>query len=220
MHNRNFIINMVINGEKTPAFSASTLTLPVTQVDNSSRIIEHTRRYYSRNRADIEREISESIQPPANLAPKQPQSQTLAKKWPVDAGARPAVIAQPRPATTPATSATSQQPATAPQTAQTTPQQGSAPTNAPAVEPRYDEDGNIIIKKKRTRTRKRKPASARPADDGSLPPVVATPQRQPDSAQRPQSDQQQTRPVQSPSQQATPQPATSPATDSTELRLR
>lgn len=63
MHNRNFVINMVIGGEKVPAFSAKTLELPPAQADNTSRIIEHTRRHYSRERADIEREISAVIQP-------------------------------------------------------------------------------------------------------------------------------------------------------------
>lgn len=67
MHNRHFIINMVINGEKAPAFSATTLTLPEAQIDNTGRIIEHTRLNYSRHRADIEREIDEAIQPPAQL---------------------------------------------------------------------------------------------------------------------------------------------------------
>ena len=69
MHNRNFVINMVINGEKTPAFSGRTLTLPPYQTDNTPQIIEHTRRYYSRERADVEQEIRELIQP------SQPQQQ-------------------------------------------------------------------------------------------------------------------------------------------------
>ncbi len=63
MHNRNFIINMVIRGEKSPAFNATTLTLPEPQLDNTGRIIENTRRNYSRNRADVEKEISEAIKP-------------------------------------------------------------------------------------------------------------------------------------------------------------
>jgi hypothetical protein len=58
MHNRHFIVNMVINGEKAPAFSATTLTLPPQQSDNTSAIIENTRRVYSRNRAEVEQEIS------------------------------------------------------------------------------------------------------------------------------------------------------------------
>lgn len=72
MHNRNFVINMVIKGEKSPAFSARTLQLPPVQADNSSAIIEHTRQTYSRRREDIEREISEAIQPPENLVRKGP----------------------------------------------------------------------------------------------------------------------------------------------------
>jgi hypothetical protein len=92
MHNRHFIINMVINGEKAPAFSATTLTLPPEQIDNSALIIENTRRLYSRNRSEIEQEISEAIKVPQNLQPKaqqqQPQSQAQAKQWPIEAGAK------------------------------------------------------------------------------------------------------------------------------------
>jgi len=84
MHNRNFVINMVINGEKSPAFNATTLNLPPPQTDNTGRIIEYTRRNYSRNRSDIEKEITEAIRPPENLQ-KRPVSQTMAKKWPVGA---------------------------------------------------------------------------------------------------------------------------------------
>lgn len=58
MHNRNFVINMVINGEKTPAFSAKTLNLPLPQDDNTGRIIEHTRLGYSHDRAEVETEIA------------------------------------------------------------------------------------------------------------------------------------------------------------------
>jgi len=89
MHNRNFVINMVINGEKAPAFSARTLELPPEQIDNTGRIIEHTRRIYSRPRAEVEEEISAAIRPPESLQarPQQPQSATQAKTWPVDTGA-------------------------------------------------------------------------------------------------------------------------------------
>ncbi len=103
MHNRHFIINMVINGEKAPAFSATTLQLPPVQIDNTGRIIENTRRNYSRARSEVEEEISVAIRPPENLQPtqpkqqnapqqqqqqpQQPQSAALAKNWPLDAGA-------------------------------------------------------------------------------------------------------------------------------------
>lgn len=89
MHNRSFIINMVINGEKAPAFSATTLTLPPEQIDNTGRIIENTRRLYSRSRAEIEKEIEDAIKPPQNLKPAtQPQSTSQQKQWPIDAGAK------------------------------------------------------------------------------------------------------------------------------------
>ena len=73
MHNRNFVINMVIGGEKTPAFSARTLELPPSQADNTPHIIEHSRRMYSRSREDVEREIAAVIMPPRQQ--KQPSSQ-------------------------------------------------------------------------------------------------------------------------------------------------
>lgn len=90
MHNRHFIINMVIGGEKAPAFSATTLTLPTEQIDNTGRIIENTRRNYSRDRSEVEQEISNAIQPLGMQSQQQPapQSITQAKVWPVDAGAK------------------------------------------------------------------------------------------------------------------------------------
>ncbi len=81
MHNRNFVINMVIGGEKTPAFSARSLELPPVQTDNTSRIIEHTRRHYGRERASIEQMISDTIQTPVMAQPKTNQ-QTPAKTPP------------------------------------------------------------------------------------------------------------------------------------------
>lgn len=89
MHNRHFIINMVINGEKVPAFSATTLTLPPMQQDNTGRIIEHTRHTYSVERAEIEKDIATRIQPPEHLKKPQPtpQSKTQAAQWPVPASA-------------------------------------------------------------------------------------------------------------------------------------
>lgn len=193
MHNRNFIINMVIKGEKSPAFSASTLTLPIAQTDNSSRIIEQTRRQYSRSRADIEREISDSIQPPEQFAQKpKPQSQTMAKKWPIDAGAQAA-------RTTPTAPAPRNTPPTIVEDSRQSQQSPQRPVAAPALNP----DGTP--KKKRTRTRKRKPASQ--TGEG-LPPVVV-PNR--------------TQPTRQPTPAATPasQPiAPKPSIDGTELRLR
>ncbi|MGK2896461.1 MAG: type IV secretory system conjugative DNA transfer family protein, partial [Candidatus Saccharimonadales bacterium] len=85
MHNRNFIINMVIGGEKTPAFSARTLNLPPPQIDNTGRIIEHTRLHYSRDRADVEAEISAAITPEQPKQTQVPQSPAVAMQWPINA---------------------------------------------------------------------------------------------------------------------------------------
>jgi hypothetical protein len=85
MHNRNFVINMVIGGEKTPAFSARTLNLPPAQTDNTAYIINHTRTLYSRDRADVEAEISALMMSGSNKPAPQPQSQTQAAQWPINA---------------------------------------------------------------------------------------------------------------------------------------
>lgn len=162
MHNRNFIINMVINGEKSPAFSATTLTIPPPQTDNTSLIIENTRRLYSRNRADVEQEISENIQPPQYLRTKKPpNSNTLAKQWPINAqsqvvtpstGISPMPEEQGRSEQVPAATATSYS-------------TESSPTSIP--------------KKRRTRSRKRKPAHNDNDNTILPPPVTPTTTEQP-----------------------------------------
>ncbi len=90
MHNRHFVISMVIQGEKIPAFSATTLMLPTAQVDYTSHIIENTRRNYASDRHSVEEAIKGLIAPPQHLQPKQqpPQSQAQAKQWPVSPGAQ------------------------------------------------------------------------------------------------------------------------------------
>lgn len=89
MHNRNFVISMVINGEKAPAFSATTLTLPPQQSDNTELIINNTRRQYSRRREDVEQEIESRVKvatpnapaarKPAPVAPRPRPVETEAK---------------------------------------------------------------------------------------------------------------------------------------------
>lgn len=155
MHNRNFIINMVIDGEKSPAFSARTLQLPPAQTDNTSHIIEHTRAKYSRPRAEIENEIFERVKPPEKLQPKPkqpksqtPQSNTLGKNWPIDAGAKPAAQSTmvDKPAHTPAPKPSDAEPK------KDTPRKPDEPTAS-----------NDVDKKKRTRSRRRK----KPAQDAT-----------------------------------------------------
>ena len=107
MHNRNFIINMVIGGEKVPAFSAKTLELPPTQADNTSLIIENSRRMYSRNRSEVEQAISAVIMPPQRPATPQaqhkptlqPAQKTGDIKQPANASQTPAVPTTPGSAT-------------------------------------------------------------------------------------------------------------------------
>lgn len=82
MHNRNFVINMVIGGEKAPAFSARTLELPPPQADNTSRIIENSRRHYSRSRSEIERMIAETMKPNQPEKPKPKPAQPAKQQQP------------------------------------------------------------------------------------------------------------------------------------------
>lgn len=211
MHNRNFVINMVIGGEKTPAFSARTLQLPPPQIDNSQHIIDNTRMNYSRSREDVEREISDAIQPPENLQKKKPapQSASQAKQWPIDAANTPVQPSQPNKprivVDTPAGEAALQQPArdaqpVVSQQGSGSQQQATAP-HQPAQQnphpsnqqpPALNPDGTPV-KKKRTRSRKRKSSSAAGAqsdnDNQSSPQQGSGGQQQP----REQQQRQQTR---------------------------
>ena len=170
MHNRNFIINMVIKGEKSPAFSASTLTLPPMQNDNSSIIIENTRRNYSRSRADVEQEIDAAIQPPQHLqSKKQPQSAAQAKQWPINAHTQTVtpnkivfktdpskLVANSGASTNNSETAAAKTPSTRP-TTEPEKVAGSNPGDATATA--------APERKKRTRTRKRKPAAGTPSGE-------------------------------------------------------
>ncbi len=62
MNNRHFVISMIVNGEKTPAFSATTLALPTTPQDNFDQIVESSRRLYARDRSEVEEEIRAAIE--------------------------------------------------------------------------------------------------------------------------------------------------------------
>lgn len=62
MNNRHFVISMIINGEKAPAFSATTLSLPTTPQDNFDKIVESSRQGFSRPRAEVEDEIRQTIE--------------------------------------------------------------------------------------------------------------------------------------------------------------
>jgi hypothetical protein len=62
MNNRHFVISMLINGQKTPAFSATTLQIPKSLNDYTSHIIENSRRQFARPRLEVEDEIRRVIE--------------------------------------------------------------------------------------------------------------------------------------------------------------
>ena len=62
MNNRHFVISMIINGEKAPAFSATTLNIPQAPTDNLNAIIANSRNLFSRARAEVEAEIRATIE--------------------------------------------------------------------------------------------------------------------------------------------------------------
>jgi hypothetical protein len=226
MHNRNFIINMVIKGEKSPAFSASTLTLPPTQTDNSSTIIENKRRNYSRSRADVEQQIDEAIQPPQNLQSKKPpQSATQAKQWPINAQTQTVTpnrivfktdSPKPAPTSSAAPAVTSTKPA-APSTPNPAQDKGSAEGDATPVAPE---------KKKRTRTRKRKPAANPTSQEAGERPTsnASTADRRPQQASRDAEKPAAVSPtpeaIRIPHHTPAPKATPKPAHDETIIRLR
>ena len=62
LNNRHFVISMIIDGEKVPAFSATTLSIPKSPNDNFDTIIAHSRSKYARARDVVEAEIRETIE--------------------------------------------------------------------------------------------------------------------------------------------------------------
>jgi hypothetical protein len=206
MHNRNFIINMVIKGEKSPAFSASTLTLPPPQIDNTGRIVENTRRLYSRSRADIEAEISNSMQQQTAGATPPPKSNTLGRQWPINAQSQTVTPSRPAPRSAAPQTPSSPRP-TAIATTALAGEGGRPATPTPAAAPGIDP--SAPPKRKRTRSRKKKTST-----DGELPPVANN---------RPAPVENREERSSEPRPDPTPKPAQAPAktaSDPTELRLR
>ena len=62
LNNRHFVISMIINGEKTPAFSATTLSIPKPPNDLMPRIVKYSRMTYARTREEVENEIRANIE--------------------------------------------------------------------------------------------------------------------------------------------------------------
>lgn len=82
MHNRHFIISMVIRGEKSTAFSATTLTIPKPQTDFISQIVANSRQAYARPRDEVEQITS----PPAQAPVPQAKENNWPKKPPAGQG--------------------------------------------------------------------------------------------------------------------------------------
>ncbi|MCL2280867.1 type IV secretion system DNA-binding domain-containing protein [Candidatus Saccharibacteria bacterium] len=65
MSNRAFICSMIIQGEKTPAFSGTTLKLPPAQVNYLPQVIENTRSCYARDHAAVGAKVTAAMIPPS-----------------------------------------------------------------------------------------------------------------------------------------------------------
>lgn len=195
MHNRHFVINMVINGEKAPSFSATTLTLPPIQSDNSTYIVENTRRWYSRTRADIEAEISFRLNPPQQA---QPQATTTPE--PAEEGK----------STTPPPAATTGKPAASP----SIPQATTAPeaTSPEAEKPKR--------KRSRSRSRKKKEAGEQEVKEATTPTTTAPESKPKPIPESPETKSASTPPKTSTQQTPPEQPTSSHTQDGTELKLR
>ena len=62
LNNRHFVVSMIINGEKTPAFSATTLSIPKPPNDLMPRIVKYSRMTYARSREEVENDIRANIE--------------------------------------------------------------------------------------------------------------------------------------------------------------
>lgn len=216
MHNRHFITSMVINGEKAPAFSATTLTLPPTQTDFSPQIIENTRRNFARPRMEIEAEIKSTIGPtPSTTAPTPAQnSQKLSQPVINQQKTQPSAptssnqpSARVQSATPVAPQETTTQPTTTPAAQQKNASQPPTPPAQPTTQqqtamPQGEGSGK---KRKRRRRNKSGGGGGQQVTPQPSPQVPASP-----SAPRPPASQPQT--------QATPQPSSN--SGETVIRLR
>lgn len=173
MRNRDFAISMIIKGEKVPAFSASTLSIPPTQTDFTQQIIENTRHMYGRPREEVESEIQTRMTRSAPQQPAQkqaPQSQAQQKQWPIDPQNK---AAAPQPAASASTPIEAHQPSTK-----------SSPANEAAGS---GEVSATPAKRKRNRSRKKRSAGnsnsggSAPSGEPSIqvPERPQTPPRQP-----------------------------------------
>ena len=206
MHNRNFIINMVINGEKAPAFSARTLNLPTATTDNTAAIIANTRTVYGQPRATVEKMISDKILPPQTLQTKgkgNPEYTNNQKKFLESEGIsfedrQPKLEALPQLPTMPQITPELELPAVT-----GVPPSGQGSTATPAVSvgtTNYDQ-GENDGKKKRKRSRSRKKKSDEPSGNDQQG-TAQSPSQQPPQVAPPST------PALAPAADNTPEPST------------
>lgn len=68
LHNQSVFINMIINGEKAVAFSATTLRMPDPEADLTAQIIEKNRQLVATPRLQVEQDIRQRTADPEELA--------------------------------------------------------------------------------------------------------------------------------------------------------
>jgi hypothetical protein len=192
MSNRHFVISMVINGEKVPAFSATTLSLPPIQTDFRGQIIENTRLNYARSRSEVEEDIQQNITPvgtPVNPPPQQSQYPKARPKS--QAPAKPASAAPSAPPSKPVERPPAPPPQ--PQQSREVPEVPIAPPPAiPAPAPTSDATAESGSKKRRRRRKKKGGEAGQSSDVAPAPqqpvaprPVPATAPPTGDTAPRP-----------------------------------
>lgn len=89
LNNRHFVISMIIEGEKVPAFSATTLSIPSTPADNFDAIVAHSRENFARSRMDVEAEIRETIEQSEKYKKELADSGRQDPKLVIDTGSKP-----------------------------------------------------------------------------------------------------------------------------------
>ncbi len=160
MHNRHFVVNMTIEGEKSPAFSAITLDLPPHQFDETAHIIEHTRSQYALHRESVEEFIAERY----NLNTRDNSTARPARpvaKPPAPANQQASVAPTPTPAPTPAQQAPVRAPTEAPMPTVKKLASSLTHTARAAVMGRTAVSGSGTVtkpKRRRHRSRRKKPA--------------------------------------------------------------
>ena len=77
LHNRNFVAAMTIGGEKTPAFSATTLNIPPPQQDLTPQIVQHSRELYATKKEEVEKSIKISSAKKQETKSKPPEKKQM-----------------------------------------------------------------------------------------------------------------------------------------------